>query len=641
MPATETAPRASRTALPRAADARALLTVAGCTSGFGVAALVLAERGILPTWVLPAATGATVLVALRTALTGSRDGWPGLVVFALALAWFGPGYDAMLYGSDATVYYAYGAHIASAGQLWVDDPVLARLPHAVEATLFPSHGLVWDAARSRSAAGLGFFPLDSRVYSVFSQLPSVLLAFGWSVGGPRGAVWVTPFLAAGATAAFFAVARRHLGLGRALLSATLLAVCLPQMFFARLPMAEAAGQFFVWNGLLALDATYRDGTPRASWIAGLCFAASALCRPELIVLLPLAAGVAWAARPSWRLPTGAWVPALAGIAYASLLIFHVVPTHYREPARNALLQAQLQLRGTFLASFEAWLWVAAALLAVLVPFLRRAARRRELPVVGRVAATGAALVWLAAFASRGGFHLAGDGLAWMSAATAVVTAILAALGLPALLHGVGRSTAGLFLLALAGLSALHFLPAAHTAAGSPLWASRRLVPLVLPALALAIACACRTRRLPAMARGALSVLALALVASTGRPLWGATLLTDTTAGAARVAELTHPEDLVLVDPSLRSPLLDVPLLVVHGRATIGLRGMAGASARTDSLRDVVERPVTALLPAILRPAPGAEITGRTDLEFDTPNGAVRLAVQAIRPVSRNVNGPGG
>ncbi len=630
MATSETASPARRVALPRSADARFLVTLAACTGGFGIAALVLAERGILPTWVLPAATGTTMLLALRAALAGPRDGWAGLVVFALALAWFGPGYDAMLYGSDATVYYAYGAHIASAGQLWVDDPVLARLPHAVEATLFPSHGLVWDAARSRSPAGLGFFPLDSRVYSVFSQLPSVLLAFGWSVGGPRGAVWVTPFLAAGATAALFAIARRHLGVGRALLSAALLAVCLPQMFFARLPMAEAAGQFFVWNGLLALDATYRDGTLRASWIAGLCFAASALCRPELIVLLPLAVGVAWAARPSWRLPVGTWAPALAGVAYASLLIFHVVPTHYREPARNALLQAQFQLRDTPLASFEAWLWVAAATLVALVPFLRRAARRRELPLVGRIAAIGAALVWLVAFASRGGFHLAGDSLAWMSAATAVVTAILAALGLPALLRGVGRSTAGLLLLALAGLSALHFLPAAHTAAGSPLWASRRLVPLVLPTLALAIACACSTERLPAIARGALSALALALVASTGRPVWSAALLTDTTGGAARIAELTNPEDLVLVDPSLQSPLLDVPLLVVHGRAAIGLRGMAGASARNDSLRDVMDRPVTALLPSILRPAPGAEPTGGTELEFDTPNGTVRLAVQATR-----------
>lgn len=641
MSATETPSPSHPTALPRSADVRFLATLAGCTSAFGIVALVLAERGILPTGALPAATAATMLLALGAALSGPRDGWPGLAVFAFALAWFGPGYDAMLYGSDATVYYAYGAHIASAGQLWVDDPVLAQLPHAVEATLFPSHGLVWDAARSRSPAGLGFFPLDSRVYSVFSQLPSVLLAFGWSVGGPRGAVWVTPFLAAGATAAFFTVARRHLGLGRALLSAGLLAVCLPQMFFARLPMAEAAGQFFVWNGLLALDATFRDGTPRASWIAGLCFAASALCRPELIVLLPLAAGVAWAARPSWRLPVGTWAPALAGLGYASLLVFHVIPTHYREPARNALLQAQLQLRGTFLASFEAWLWVAAAILVAVVPFLRRAARRHELRLVGRTAAAGAALVWLVAFASRGGFHLAGDSLAWMSAATAIVTAILAALGLPALLRGIGRSTAGLLLLALAGLSALHFLPAAHTAAGSPLWASRRLLPLVLPTLALAIACACSTQRLPAIARGALSVLALALVAATGRPVWGAALLTDTTAGAARIAELADPEDLVLVDPSLQSPLLDVSLLVVHGRAAIGLRGMAGASARNGSLRDTIDRPVTALLPSVLRPAPGAEVTGRSELAFDTPNGPVRLSLQATRTEPRNASGPGG
>lgn len=640
MNATRTRGKPDHGALPQSGDVRVLCTFAGLTSAFGIGALVLAERGILPTGALPVAFWATLLVALWVGATGARAGGAGLVLFTLALFWFGPGYDAMLYGSDATVYYAYGAHIAKSGQLWVDDPLLAELPHAMEAKLFPSHGLVWGAARSRSPAGLGFFPLDPRVYSVFSQLPSVLLAFGWSISGARGAVWVTPVLAAGGTAALFLLVWRHLGPGRALLSAALLAASLPQTFFARLPMAEAAGQFFVWNGLLALDATYRDGAPRMSWIAGLCFAACCLCRPEFIVLLPVGAGVAWATRPSWRLPVGTWIPGLAGAAYASLLIFHAIPTHYREPARNALLYLQLQLRGTELSSFRVWPWFAAAIVLAVIALLRLAARRRKLALVGRVVTGGGALVWMMAFASRGGFQLAGDGLAWMPAVTATFALALAMLGLPALLRGVGRSTAGLLLLCLAGLSALHFLPAAHTTEGSPLWASRRLLPLVLPTLSVSVACACHSKRLPPGLRTLLALIALALIASTGRPLWNTPLLAGTTDASARLAQLTEPADLVLIDPSLRSPLLEVPLLVVHRRAAVGLRGMAGEATRAEALRKHVDRPVTALLPSILRPPDSADVTGRGEYRVQTPNGSIHLSVQAVRTFSPSADGPG-
>lgn len=551
------------------------------------------------------------------------------MVFALALAWLGPGFDAMLYGSDAGVYFAYGSRIASSGQLWVDDPLLAALPHGVEAKLFPSHGLVWDAARSRSSAGLAFLPLSPRVYSTFSQLPSVLLAHGWAVAGPSGAVWVTPALAAGAVAAFCVFLLRYVGRAAALVASALLLVSLPEVFFARMPMAEASAQFFLWSGLVALDSSRRDGSGCMAWLAGLGLGLATLARPEFLVLLPIAALLTWAVRPSFRLPTRVVLLGAALTAYATLLIFVLIPTHYREPARNALLQAYWHVRDIptdpidfvglavaflALASYAAVAWVRA-----------RPGRGRRAARMGSVAL---ALGWLVAYASRGGFESFGLGLAWMPTAALVAFAGLALVGLPLLWNRLAETPAGFFLLLLGALAAIHFLPAPHTAVGSGLWASRRLIPLVLPMMAAGAAVLVTYHRFPAGLRAAASA------AIVGTLAWTSAVIPDrlfegSSSAAAEIAAFASRSEVVLIDPSLQTPLLEVPLLVVHGRPAIGLRGVAGSFVESAELvRPHVDGGLVVLTPAILKLRGQGDAIGTTRHTIRTTNGSVLLAVQA-------------
>src|SRR5262249_35856666 len=162
--------------------------------------------------------------------------------------------DTTLYGADATVYLASGAHLARRGSFSIEAPLLHQLPASVLDSLFPAYSPQVPDIRVRSPAGLAYDQRaeKGRVYSSFAKLPSVWVAIGFALGGTPGALVTSAIRGAAGTMAYYLFLRRTLGVWVALVGTGLLLPAVPQLVFARVSMAEIGGQFFLWSGLLAL-----------------------------------------------------------------------------------------------------------------------------------------------------------------------------------------------------------------------------------------------------------------------------------------------------------------------------------------------------------------------------------------------------
>ena len=128
---------------------------------------------------------------------------------------------------------------------------------------------------------------DPTVTAGFSPLFPVLTALGHAVGSPRAALVVAPLFATLSLVGLWCVARRLGGVHAAWLAATLTAVSLPQIWFAKLSVPETVAQCFVMAGVLAWLVACARGVTRwalaAGWFLGLaCFA-----KVDLLVLLPV------------------------------------------------------------------------------------------------------------------------------------------------------------------------------------------------------------------------------------------------------------------------------------------------------------------------------------------------------------------
>ena len=134
----------------------------------------------------------------------------------------------------------------------------------------------------RSTLEIGFLPLP-KVWAAMSV---------WLFGQPY-APWAVPFFGLTGLAALYGLARRLVGWQAGLASMLLLGVSLPQVWFARFPVSEMHTQALFLGGLyLAVLARQNRKTPRlarrfALW-SGLALAALTILRLEaLLILAPL------------------------------------------------------------------------------------------------------------------------------------------------------------------------------------------------------------------------------------------------------------------------------------------------------------------------------------------------------------------
>jgi hypothetical protein len=566
--------------------------------------------------------------------------WPwcvmdGPLVFLVAAVLYLPGYDVTLYGSDATVYFGVGAHLARNGSLAIEDDLIGQTPRLLRPQLSPPYALTPESPLRRSIAGLSFFRgTTGPVYSTFSQLPSVWLAIGFATAGLAGALAMTPLLAAGGVTMFYLFVRRASDAATGLLAAALLATALPQIFYARLPMGEAGGQFFLWGGLLAVSRWHDTRAWPFALAAGAGFGLAALARPEYLIFLPLAVVVGWvlSANGRGRLSPVTVAVALALFAHATLLILFFVPTHYRvaiaDVARGGLprLPGELAARSVLVSA------AVAALLAIVWVAIRSAQRTGGSATgttapgsargIARALAGAAIVAWAVLYVHQGSDRSA-TGLTYLPLHTGWLTAVLAALGFALVARRWWPAPAARLALLIGVVAALHFLYDARTR-DMALWSARRLVPVALPFLFVCAATAVTAaRRFGRPVWITAAVVAVIVNAMPARQIWGKPFFEGASAGTAQIAELFPPDAVVLIDRGLLPALLDVPLWLMHDIDALQLRESAASRRIARPLvRALPDRPVYAVLQGLLAPpsAPGLTFSpaGNHDVDVLLP-----------------------
>ena len=554
-------------------------------------ALVLAELGqfrlgLLALLLTFGAFGLSLLVyafRARPATPTAAAGWrtPALAATAgilLCAALFLPPYETAVKGGDATVYLNFGRQIAHHGALEFEDDLLRPLSIASRAELFLNRVPLDTTGQFARFPG-GFLIADiadPTVTAGFSPLFPVLTALGHAVGSPRAALVVAPLFATLSLVGLWCVARRLGGVQAAWLAATLTAVSLPQIWFAKLSVPETVAQCFVMAGVLAWLVACARGATRwalaAGWFLGLaCFA-----KVDLLVLLPVFLLAVVAARLLTRARFGDPPLLLALLAAFGLVVAHnfvhylSFATHYR-PYVAYLIQTSsvlTLLRDSALAQAGAAL--AAGLLAAAgVAALRRPAWRWPRWCWG-----WAAVAALVAYGVNYVTTTAGqldETIVWLSWYVSWPVLGLAALGLTGLVRvrrtdaAPGLAVVGL-LLGVVGLQYLYD----PLETGLQMESMRRYVPVVLPltmlfgaltvVTLLARVAAARYRLGLTLATGALLVglVARPSLAVVGQPLWD-----DALAQTAQVARLFPDQAVVLVSPDLAGTHIQTSLAYLH------------------------------------------------------------------------------
>ena len=559
-------------------------------------ALVLAELGqfrlgLLALLLAIGAFGLSLLVyafraspATPTAAAGWRT--PALGATAgilLCAALFLPPYETAVAGGDATVYLNFGRQIAHHGALEFEDALLRPLSIASRAELFLNRAPLDTTGQFARFPG-GFLIADiadPTVTAGFSPLFPVLTALGHALGSPRAALVVAPLFATLSLVGLWCVARRLGGVHAAWLAATLTAVSLPQIWFAKLSVPETVAQCFVMAGVLAwLVACARGATGwalAAGWFLGLaCFA-----KVDLLVLLPVFLLAVGAARLLTRARFGDPPLLLALLAAFGLVVAHNLvhylsfATHYR-PYVAYLIQTSSVLT---LLRDSALVQAGAGLTAVLLAAAGVAALRQPARRWPRWCWGWAAVAALVAYGVNYVTTTAGrldETIVWLSWYVSWPMLGLAALGLTGLVRvrrtdaAPGLAVVGL-LLGVVGLQYLYD----PLETGLQMESMRRYVPVVLPltmlfgaltvVTLLARVVVAQYRLGVTLATGALLVglVARPSLAVVGQPLWDEAL-----AQTAQVARLFPDQAVVLVSPDLAGTHIPTSLTYLHDVDTI-------------------------------------------------------------------------
>ena len=173
---------------------------------------------------------------------------------------FFPPAEYIIGGKDPGTYISEGIQIAQRGALVIDDPVIASVPPFARDLFFPSHG----RTDYYSVRFMGFWIQDPERGTVIGQFPHLYpasIAIGYGVDGLTGArrasgVWAI----LGLLAVYFAGCR-VVGRAAAAAGASLLALHVIEVWFARYPNAEVVMQALLFAALLANARAHVDGDP--------------------------------------------------------------------------------------------------------------------------------------------------------------------------------------------------------------------------------------------------------------------------------------------------------------------------------------------------------------------------------------------
>ncbi|MEV0148167.1 MULTISPECIES: hypothetical protein [unclassified Nonomuraea] len=408
---------------------------------------------------------------------------------------------------DPATYAQYAVWLAGRGSL--------PIPPQLAAFGGPDPALVFES--------MGFYEVNGAVVPQFMPGPPLLFAAGQWAGG----LLVTPaVLGALAVLTVAGVAARLVGARWAASAALAFAVCQPVLYASRTTLSEIPSLILLLGGLALLHDTLSravaaPGAPGRRWaeaaVAGLVFGLAVLVRVDgLRDVLPVLAfaGLLVAMRRSGRPEGVAGPPLLAGVAvgaglglYAAYELARPYLAYLSRSVQPLLLICAavlaLTVLGTAVAPWVArlprpqrlarWLPMAGAALTVLV--MAGLAARPLFQTVRRVPVTPEDRLtarFIEETQRSNGLPLDGEHLyfeqslhwvVWYLGVPAVLLATLAAAVLVRRLLRDGRPFPWLLPLAVIGWTTVTTLLRPEITPDHP-WASRRLVPVVIPGLIL-------------------------------------------------------------------------------------------------------------------------------------------------------------
>jgi len=544
---------------------RLLLELLLGNTAVGLSALALAEAGIFS---LGNVLTCLAFLAVGAALAGRGHGSPayvrtdlaGIGFAALVVLWVWPPFDTSLFGWDSSVYIASGRSLARHGSLPFVDPTVEEIPRDARTAFFPSYGI--EAGRSpflRAAGGLLLTSLDSpRVLPAFHPLLSSWVALATRIGGDGAAAAPAPYFAALAVWAVALFAYTLSGGVTAALVTSLLLLSAPQYWYSRFLMPEVPSQFFLWAGLAAATASCDTRNGLLGAVAGLGFGMAGLMRLDGLAhtLAALALWKALTPGSVWPAARG-FVPAFALVALWAVLHQVLFPTHYYAEVLSLLERGLTSLFGDLpqLLGATAVLGVVAASAAA-----TRAHRWTRGAMRIGAAAVFAAYIAATVMTTR---PRPGESMEWLTLYFGwPLLAAAAAGGVLWATTGRRRSERFALLLSLVVLFQLVYDPRVTPA---PLWAVRRFVPVVLPAILLAAGLAigeiAHRRRWLA---GVACLACLAGIATRNAVTYGGNPLQGTVEHVRALGGLLPPDAVVIFDPSF----------AVDSQAHIALWGLA-------------------------------------------------------------------
>jgi hypothetical protein len=242
---------------------------------------------------------------------GQRSGrtpwWPLVAVLAIAVAFLAMQLahrsQQIIVQIDPSSYMQFGAWISHHGSL----------PIAQDRAAFggTSHGLIRFGSAAFYQVGYGVVP------QFMAGLPMVLSAGYW-VGGTAGAIMIPPLLGACGVVTFGGLAARLIGPRWAPLAALVLALSLPEQYVSRSAFSEPLAQVLFLGGLcLVIDALASDGTAARviAGLGGLALGLTLLVRidavSDLLLVIPYGGMLLLARRPQA-------IPLLGGLAVGML-----------------------------------------------------------------------------------------------------------------------------------------------------------------------------------------------------------------------------------------------------------------------------------------------------------------------------------
>ncbi len=423
--------------------------------------------------------------------------------------------EQIIYLRDPATYLQVGYWIAHHGSLPIPDSVTAfGGPH-------PGLGF----------ASSNYYPRGSGIVPQFMTGTPLVLAAGIWLGGVPAALVVTPLIGGCAVLSFGGLAGRLAGPGWAPAAAAVLALSLPEQYTSRGTFSEPLAQVLLFGGLclLADSLLARRTQGKTGWpgqdkvlaaLAGLALGLTILVRVDgLSDILPAVPflGVLLAARRRQAVPFG--VALVIGVGYGladgylkSRPYLDLEAPSLRPLALIAAAAAAATLAGIVVTRSGAarrtagrlrttravrWLPAAAAIVIVLI-FVGFAVRPLVQTVAGETDPTSIAYVAelqkLAGLAVNGRRQYYEDSLYWVIWYLGVPAVLLGAFGLAVLARRCARAVltwkdpgaaarvwALPLMIAIWVIVTVLLRPA--VAPDQP-WASRRLVPFVLPALIL-------------------------------------------------------------------------------------------------------------------------------------------------------------